>query len=355
MKSAIESDGNMKSMVEEPLLKAGVSIIVFTYNSADLISETLHSLFALPKPQCPVEIIVVDNNSSDTTVEIVKKLLELQEIPFKIILQEKPGLFFSRIAGIRAAKFGYFIFVDDDNRLRGDWVNFVFDHFNSNPETGLLGGVNNFQLESEEPEWWRELSSAYAVGRANPETGLVTNPFGTLWGAGLSGRTAVVRDLYNFSDFWLIGRTGNILLAGEDSELCFRVRLMGYSLFQSELQLTHYIVSRKINTSYLLGLHRGFHLSDHYLLQYRIAVVGSNWLIHNLNYIFIMTVKWVLYPFRLLFRRTEASRLDLRGKTPHFIALIHFWKNLGRWRIVHRSAADQNSKLKRAKSKSQNQ
>lgn len=333
---------------ELSLMKLGVSVIVFTFNSEKRIADTLNAITEMPASECSAEIILVDNNSSDATVEIAEKILNQQPMPFLVIHQPKPGLFYSRVAGIKAASLRYFLFVDDDNLLQGDWLTAVCDVLNDNQYIGLVGGVNSEILQADEPVWWSSQKHAYAVGRANLETGLVNNAFAALWGAGLSGRTAPVWYLYTKTQFWLVGRTENTLLAGEDSELCYWMRLIGYGIYQSEMKLNHVIESRKLTENYLIGIHKGFRISDHYLLQYRIALTNTNWFWQNVRYGGIMKTKWLLYPLRMLLAKNKAQKLEIRTKTPTFKELFSFWWNLPRWRKMHHTIVIQAAAIRKS-------
>lgn len=329
-------------------LEYGVSVVVFTFNSEKRIADTLNAVTQLPVSECPAEIILVDNNSSDTTVEIAEKILKQQSLPFKLILQHKPGLFYSRVAGIKAASMKYFIFVDDDNHLQGDWINGVCSVLNERRDTGLVGGVNTEVLQAEEPEWWSSQKHAYAVGRANLETGLVNSAYAALWGAGLSGRTAPVRHLYTNAPFWLVGRTEDTLLAGEDSELCYWMRLIGFGIYQSEMKLYHVIESRKLTENYLLGIHKGFRISDHYLLQYRIALTNNTWFWQNVKYGVFLKIKWLMYPFRILLANSKVQKLVIRTKTPTLKELFSFWWNLRRMRGMYRTIVNKAADIQKS-------
>lgn len=48
------------------------SAIITTYNSGSVISQAVDSLLALPSPEIPVDVVVVDNNSNDSTREILQ-------------------------------------------------------------------------------------------------------------------------------------------------------------------------------------------------------------------------------------------------------------------------------------------
>jgi glycosyltransferase involved in cell wall biosynthesis len=98
--------------------KPPVSVIMPAYNSAKYIAEAIDSVLAQTYPM--LEIIVVDDGSTDSTGEIVKKYVEKQrnketKRQIRYIYQENKGPAAARNNGIRAAKGGYIAFLDSDD------------------------------------------------------------------------------------------------------------------------------------------------------------------------------------------------------------------------------------------------
>ncbi len=57
-------------------LARGLSILIACYNASDLIAQTLTRLLEMEKvPDLPWEVLIVDNNSTDNTLEIVRPSL----------------------------------------------------------------------------------------------------------------------------------------------------------------------------------------------------------------------------------------------------------------------------------------
>ncbi|MBK7806446.1 MAG: glycosyltransferase [Saprospiraceae bacterium] len=95
-----------------------VSIIIPVFNGQDFIEECIYS--ALNQTYCHTEIIVVDNNSIDHTVD---KVLQIQEkFPEKISLffEEKQGVSYARNKGIAHSHGQWIQFLDADDLLYSD-------------------------------------------------------------------------------------------------------------------------------------------------------------------------------------------------------------------------------------------
>ncbi|WP_457570372.1 glycosyltransferase [Desulfurobacterium sp.] len=90
-----------------------VSVIIVTYNSSRYIKGCLESLLKVLGPDD--EIIVIDNNSSDDTVNIVNSVKRSSFVPIKLIVS-KENLGYSKgiNEGIKQASKDYFVFVNPD-------------------------------------------------------------------------------------------------------------------------------------------------------------------------------------------------------------------------------------------------
>jgi glycosyltransferase involved in cell wall biosynthesis len=87
-----------------------VSVIVPCYNGAAFLEETL--LSALVQSYSEIEVVVVDDGSTDSSPEIARRF------PVRYIRQENRGLCEARNAGIRESKGSYLVFLDADDRLK---------------------------------------------------------------------------------------------------------------------------------------------------------------------------------------------------------------------------------------------
>jgi glycosyltransferase involved in cell wall biosynthesis len=91
-----------------------LTIVIPAYNEEDQIEQCLRAIEQ--QSEMPDEVIVVDNNSSDRTVEIVKKF------PFVTLLHEKrQGLRFTRDTGVAAATGDIIGRIDADTRISEGW------------------------------------------------------------------------------------------------------------------------------------------------------------------------------------------------------------------------------------------
>ena len=92
-----------------------VSVIVPVFNSSQYIGTTLDSIIA--QDFDAFEIIVIDDGSTDSSLEIVNGKLNSTSIPNTVIHQENQGVSAARNRGIEAANGDYLVFVDADDYI----------------------------------------------------------------------------------------------------------------------------------------------------------------------------------------------------------------------------------------------
>ena len=115
------------------MINPKISVIVCTYNGEKRITHLLDSL----KKQTykNLEIVIVDDGSSDGTSDIVKKY------PFRLIRHRtNRGLADSRNTGIKSSKGDIIIFTDDDCVADKNWVREIAKCYSKNRDINAAGG-----------------------------------------------------------------------------------------------------------------------------------------------------------------------------------------------------------------------
>ena len=98
--------------------KIDISVIIPMYNAEKYISETMHSILFQQPHDFIFEIIVVNDCSTDKSLQIVS---EINDNRIKIIdLKKNVGLSEARNAGIKKAKGTWLEFVDSDDKICSD-------------------------------------------------------------------------------------------------------------------------------------------------------------------------------------------------------------------------------------------
>jgi glycosyltransferase involved in cell wall biosynthesis len=109
-----------------------VSVVIPTYNYARYVPEAVDSVLAQSFEE--LEVIVVDDGSTDKTAEILRSFGE----QIRNIRQEHCGLSAARNTGIRAARGQYVAFLDSDDLWLPEKVSLQIARLDAEPEVGLV-------------------------------------------------------------------------------------------------------------------------------------------------------------------------------------------------------------------------
>jgi glycosyltransferase involved in cell wall biosynthesis len=267
----------------------GISVLICTYNGAKRLVPTLEHL-ANQRINANVswEIILVDNNSSDNTLEHSAAYWKEKgsSTPLRLLSQPKPGKQFALELAYNTAQYEFMCIVDDDNWLASDYLQNGYNIMKSDSLIGLLGGSNVGAFEIAPPAWFPAFQASYAVGKPvvyseqgkqTMSTGEVSK--GVLWGAGLFVRHDIWAKLQVLQfDSLFTGRQGaKQLTAGEDDELCYVAKILGYKVWYDEsLVCTHYMTAGRLTEEYLKRLCHASPRAYPGLSAYRKALEENN-------------------------------------------------------------------------------
>lgn len=248
------------------------SIIICTYNAAQRLPCTLEHLAKLNYPKDSVEIIVIDNNSSDGTSDVATNHWDKFDRPFSltILFEKKQGKIHALKRGVLASKNNLMIICDDDNWLSTDYLVVANEIFTNNLSIGVLGGQGIPVTESNGlPNWFFTYAGGYATGVQAMESGDISSR-GYVWGASsILRRDFLEKALLSGFDFLLCGRNGESLMSGEDSEICKWYLIAGYKLWYDErLVFKHFLPQQRLTYEYLVKLHQGFDSASVILSEY---------------------------------------------------------------------------------------
>jgi glycosyltransferase involved in cell wall biosynthesis len=139
-----------------------ISIVLGTYNRAASLRATLETFLGLV---CPAgltwELLVVDNNSADSTREVVEKFARTVAFPVRYVFERRQGRSAALNAGIAEATGEIIVFTDDDVLLDCDWLanlKRTFDDFDCSAVAGRVVP----QWNHAKPDWL-EMEGQFAV------------------------------------------------------------------------------------------------------------------------------------------------------------------------------------------------
>lgn len=246
-----------------------LSIIILSYNTKDILSECLKRL-QLSVTSCQtnlknkVQVIVLDNASSDGSVEAIRKILkQVQDDGVEIELiesKENTGYSKGNNIALKKAKHPLILFLNSDVYLEEDTLEKALNYF-KNPGCDSIG-----------------VKLKFADGKFQPSAGNLPNPFNIpLWILGLSKIPGLsLINPYHPSEksyfsqvievgwvtgaFFMIkkeildkvgGFDENLFMYSEEVELCRRIKKAGFRIwFIPTISVTHlHAASSNFDTS----------------------------------------------------------------------------------------------------------
>jgi hypothetical protein len=112
-----------------------LSIVIVNFNTKDLLAQCLDSLYSTVR-KYEFEIIVVDNNSYDDSVNMIKN-----KYPEVYLIENKKNVGFAcaNNQGMQVGKGDYFLLLNPDTIVCEDTIDKIVDFMESNPKIGVMG------------------------------------------------------------------------------------------------------------------------------------------------------------------------------------------------------------------------
>lgn len=286
-------------------MQDGISIIICCYNSGWIIGRTLAALkLQQIRPEIQWEVILVDNCCTDDTVAAAQTEMEGSKVNFRIVEERKAGLAYARRKGINEVQYRYVIYCDDDNLLCPTYVQTVYDMMSEDESLGAVGGKGIAEFCADPDPYVLEQIGGYAVGsQAN------NDKYRALWGAGLTLRTQLVREVYDTQKCYLVGRKGGQLLSGDDTELVYGMVARGYNIKGTdEVSYIHVLAAHRLTEEYCKRMNEGFKLSAPMLAIMRNALSGKNYWYSVLEERYLYVKEFLFNILRLLLLRPFACQ-----------------------------------------------
>lgn len=112
-----------------------VSFIIPAHNEEEVIERKLENTYNLNHPSNALEVIVVDDGSTDQTPSILQNLQKTRFPKLKVVKQNRRGKSAAENAGLREAKGEMIVISDADVPLNPDALRFMVEDF-ENPHVG---------------------------------------------------------------------------------------------------------------------------------------------------------------------------------------------------------------------------
>ncbi len=244
--------------MREPHGRRAVTVVVPTYNRAASLGRLLDALAGCDVPPGGIEVIVVDDGSTDGTPDVVRR----SPVGARYLRQANRGPAAARNVGWRAARSPLVAFTDDDTVPERRWLVDLVEELHACPDLAAVGGAI------------LPLRRSFLADFVQAER---------LVGHGLDVETGEVRYLVTANAAWRVDALRTVdgfdeafpAAAGEDVDLSYRVVARG-----GRLGVTDRAVVRHDHRTGLRDLLRAYyrHGQSRHLLAQRhpqLATVGT--------------------------------------------------------------------------------
>lgn len=294
------------------------SIVIPTYNRCELLLATLNSLLLDGSLLANnIELLVIDNNSTDKTKEMMVKYTS-SDSRIRYIFEPSQGLSYAKNCAINHSRGEFIAFLDDDIHVPNGWFFNITKHL-GDPEVGVVGSkVLPYNIEM--PVWlhtkYYHLVSLFDLGNK------------PLYVRDVMGGNCVIRKslLLDAGGFNInLGRKGDLLLSGEENDVYRKIISMGYKVYYEPDAPIYHKIASKVNIEYILRYSRS--------LGYSAFTVDSHG--HAAHRLIKITIKSIAMPLHFVnsllpinAKYKVSSKIQLQHSLGYISAALKPVKNL---------------------------
>jgi len=227
-----------------------LTVTIQTYNNAELLDSTLEQLRGL---QCPkaddYEILIVDNNSSDSTSKVIQKHIVASRSRMRSVFEPLQGLSHARNCALKKARGQVVCFLDDDVFVDPQWLTAVSTAF-GRYSADVVGGRSYLIYPGQRPPWMTATTETL-LSRLDHGDRTLVRTSKDLFGLNFAVRRSLAIALGGFRTDY--GRSGKSLNCGEEIELLHRVRRAGgMVVYEPAAVVGHVVKPERLSRKWLL-------------------------------------------------------------------------------------------------------
>lgn len=231
------------------------SVIFCTYNREKYIYNAMKSIAEQDFPYTDYEIVLINNNSTDSTESICNRFREdYPQVGFRYFIETNQGLSYARNRGVKESRGDILVFVDDDATVFELYLSSINNFFDIYPEVNACGGPIVPVYEVKKPKWLSHYTEQL-LGGALYE-GDKVKPFsnGKYPGGGNSAFRKEVFEKYGLFNVEL-GRKGTGLIGAEEKDLYDRLTRGNEQFYYlPQMGIHHYIPEKKLTKAHFREL-----------------------------------------------------------------------------------------------------
>ncbi len=235
-----------------------ISVVICTYNRVDYIQDAMESLYHQTINKQQYEIIVVNNNSSDNTVQVCEDWIAAHSDTYYAFYNEaKQGASYARNKGAALAKGSLLCFMDDDAIAEPDYLERIIRFFEEHPDAGGLGGRIIPKYIPEEPIWMSYYVSSLVGNFHYSSEVAVFSPSKYPLESNMIIRKKDFEAVGGFNEA-LPGVVGTLRIGGEGKDFFFKLKALGRIIYYDPaIKVQHIVETSKLTKEYLYRVASG--------------------------------------------------------------------------------------------------
>ncbi len=220
-------------------MKQHLTVVICTYNRAHILSEALTSLLQQTVSPKDFSVLIIDNNSTDDTQNVVLSFKD-KFISLRIILETNQGLSHARNRALKECQTEWLAFLDDDAKAHPDWVETILQTMEKGNFDAFGGPYYAWHHYGPAPRW---LPKSFGTYESSQGYGLLGgNTY--IPGGNSVVRCEAARSVGTFST--KLGMNGNRCSYGEETQFFERMRAAGYRMgYVPQLKINHCVLPHK--------------------------------------------------------------------------------------------------------------
>ena len=221
-----------------PKSKKDLAIVIISYNTKDLLENCLTSVYEAQQPKKGIEVIVVDNNSKDDSVDMVKK-----EFPQVNLIENKENSGFSKAnnIGIKKSNSTHYLFLNSDTVVGSYSLVKPLKYLKNHPKVGALtvklilgDGTIDYDNRRGFPTPWSSFCRLFGLSSLFPKSTFFNSyylgfrPIIKPESIPVTAGSFVMMPKKAYDEIG--GWDEDYFFYGEDIDLCFTLRKKGYDI-----------------------------------------------------------------------------------------------------------------------------
>jgi len=230
-----------------------------TFNRATRLERLVAAMRAQKCP-APFEILVVNNNSQDNTLEVLKSLQRQSGAPIRIITESAPGIVPARNRALAEAQSSdYLVFIDDDELPHPGLLSAAYEALSSEGADCAGGRVNIDFAPHGRPNWLGDDLLGFLAAIDHGERAFWIKSEATpVWTSNIAYRMSYLREhgLQFDARYNRKGSSASGAGGGEDVVMLRRLLGLGAKIrYRPDMAVDHGVEPWRLTRRYFLRLH----------------------------------------------------------------------------------------------------